>query len=417
MAAVAALCSCSNNEVMEAPESLQTPVTFGTYVGNSVNGRAAVIDNDGLQTGTNTDRENVAKDFGVFGYYTSTSFWQTTDRPNFMYNEQVTYNASNWEYAPLKYWPNNTDDKVSFFAYAPYSSGSDNNISMAPVNTMTEPKISFTVNNTVQSQTDLLYAEQSAASGNTFDLEKQNTTAKVSFNFKHALARIGFTVRAITDETAASGTNVLDSKTKIYVKKVVLLKGTDLTGDYDGSTNDASTQVFYTGGTLNLKNTTKDVALWENPTGTQMLSIAATTSDAGDFVSAESATVTVATTGATENTNGFVLNNTNSATVNPLNNTSSYMMIIPQNLSSDSENLRVYVEYDVVTKGDWGNNSDNDVIIKNKVTAQGLKINFESGKAYTINLQLGMTSVKVNANVTDWSDPAAESSTNNPANS
>lgn len=83
--------------------------------------------------------------FGVFAYYTgSTKYasWSPSSKyPNFMYNEEIKYDAptsgtSQWYYDNVKYWPNGEDGNntsspsntavqkeplyVSFFAFAPY---------------------------------------------------------------------------------------------------------------------------------------------------------------------------------------------------------------------------------------------------------------------------------------------------------
>ena len=55
---------------------------------------------------------------------------------------------------------------------------------------------------------------------------------KVEFKFAHALSRIGFTVKAITDEVNAGGTpKPLDAATTIVLKKVVLYGGNRVTGN------------------------------------------------------------------------------------------------------------------------------------------------------------------------------------------
>ena len=50
--------------------------------------------------------------FGVMGYQ-MTNDWannQTTTAPNFMYNEQITWDANGyWKYDPVKYWPNGNE--------------------------------------------------------------------------------------------------------------------------------------------------------------------------------------------------------------------------------------------------------------------------------------------------------------------
>ena len=63
-------------------------------------------------------------------YYTGGTNWAALSEkptPNFMCNQQVTYeppkpgeSTGTWNYTPLKYWPAQRNDKISFFAYAPY---------------------------------------------------------------------------------------------------------------------------------------------------------------------------------------------------------------------------------------------------------------------------------------------------------
>lgn len=121
--------------------------------------------------------------FGVFAYYTGASGWGTvgsSTTPNFMYNQQVTY-SSGWTYTPVKYWPNADGEKVSFFAYAPYTSNttgfSTNTDAGAPI-------ISYTWGTT----NDLLYDKQ-------IDQVKGTVSSAVTFTFKHALAKVEFKIR------------------------------------------------------------------------------------------------------------------------------------------------------------------------------------------------------------------------------
>ena len=76
-----------------------------------------------------------------------------------------------------------------------------------------------------------------------------------------------------------------------------------------------------------------------------------------------------------------------------------YEMIIPQK----KENLSVYVEYTVETVSVGG--TDNSTI-ENKITTVIPSIDFQAGKAYTLNLVLGMNSVKLDASVDDWTGVA-----------
>ena len=165
-AAVVALASCTTSDEFFDPaqetaqqELNDNAIRFGTYLGNQTvtrAGTAGSVTTESLKTGTHKDAG-----FGVFAYYTGTTTYnsnafygsvktdgtsgQTTQKANFMYNQQVKWNASaaagnvtKWEYTPMKYWPNEVqqgavDDQtnpavgegnyggnVSFFAYAPY---------------------------------------------------------------------------------------------------------------------------------------------------------------------------------------------------------------------------------------------------------------------------------------------------------
>ena len=61
---------------------------------------------------------------GVFAYLTQGTDFGTSSTPNFMYNQKVEKTAGSggsWIYTPVKFWPANSNDKLSFFAYAPHS--------------------------------------------------------------------------------------------------------------------------------------------------------------------------------------------------------------------------------------------------------------------------------------------------------
>ena len=83
-----------------------------------VSGTPGAITTTSLQTGDHKD-----DGFGVFAYYTGVNGYGDYDwfdggsitkiAANFMFNQQVKWNNSlgndyitKWEYAPIKYWPN-----------------------------------------------------------------------------------------------------------------------------------------------------------------------------------------------------------------------------------------------------------------------------------------------------------------------
>lgn len=130
---------CSNEEI-NAPQQSQgnNAIEFSTYLGRNAQG----------SRGTETSTTSIqTSGFGVLAYYTEKTDFANTNKPNFMWNQQVTYKGTNWVYTPVKYWPTKGGDKVSFFAYAPYVAGdndkgivlSDNSVAGAPTATITLP--------------------------------------------------------------------------------------------------------------------------------------------------------------------------------------------------------------------------------------------------------------------------------------
>ena len=144
--------------------------------------------------------------FGVWAYYTNGYSWNNATTPNFMYNQKVQWNVDRWDYSPVKYWPIVPNDKVTFFAYAPYddqlpSTLSDNHGIVLSTNTFAgAPHIDFTVNEeTIANQVDLVYATA---------IDK--TKERVDLHFHHALSRIGFSARTDVDygDTEVKVTNL-----------------------------------------------------------------------------------------------------------------------------------------------------------------------------------------------------------------
>src|SRR5574344_2552498 len=87
-------------------ETTQKAISFDTYLSKTT--RAGAV---GAQS-TETLKTN---GFGVFAYYTGqNAYAKTTTAPNFMYNTKVYGTA--FTYSPVRYWPNNDGDKLSFFA-------------------------------------------------------------------------------------------------------------------------------------------------------------------------------------------------------------------------------------------------------------------------------------------------------------
>ena len=165
---------------------------------------------------------------------------------------------------------------------------------------------------------------------------------KVKFTFNHALAKIGYSLKQ--KETY--------DKTTITVTSIKLV-GSDSKG------------AFYTKGTIDLSKENNGENLW-----TPDESVAKQ-----DFDWLSSNTVLTPTVA----------------------NSNNYLFVIPQDFSATAtNNLSVVVEYTVQTDGTEE--------LKNKVT-KPITTKFEQGKAYMINLTIGLTPIEFDATVDTWKDP------------
>lgn len=159
---------------------------------------------------------------GVYAYYHDGKLWATdaaNNQPDFMWNQQCTYNADleAFVYSPLKYWPNEESDKLSFIAYYPYTNAeladdpdvpeSKAATGLTPLLTNEGkglPSFNFTVKDAAVNQVDLLVSDLIVDLPQTRDTEGDPGTAfndlsindKVKFLFHHALAKVEFRIVA-----------------------------------------------------------------------------------------------------------------------------------------------------------------------------------------------------------------------------
>lgn len=325
IAAMAALTlvSCSSDDLDSFSDnsSKNEAISFDGYLG-----RSAVAVN-GSRGSVETKETLKNKGFGVFGKYDAGA-GQTSD---FFVNQKVTYSttASKWTYTPLKYWP--TQGKIDFLAYAPYDAGTK----------FTSTSIvDFTVKDKAADQKDLLWANAT-----------NKTNGTVTFNFAHALSRLGYSVK-LKDAS-------YESVATITLNKITLA----------GSTTEPTQNAFYIKGTIDLST--------------------------GNWSTASSNDAKQNFEWFDNKTSGDKTLSNNEVIKNPDN---EYLFVIPQDFSTGNANadqLYVIVEYTVSYNGGV------KATVPYKVSQQ-LTNNFEKGKAYTINLTIGLTPIEFDADVTDW---------------
>ena len=400
-------CSSTDESIKDDLKNAEPlPVNFGTYVNQSVTraGTAGDI--------TTTALLGTAGGFGVFGYYSDNVEYSGNQIPNFMYNQAVTStDGTTWTYSPIKYWPNEFGssaisegiDKLSFFAYAPYvavtpstglvTESTTDNITQLTRNTATgDPMVKYIVNSS-GAGVDLLwgvnssglpYLNQSRTAGTTID-------DKITFTFKHALAKLTATIA--TD-------NSIDANSKVYVRSITI------TG-------------FASKGMLNLNNITPNQPLWLSYDGGEPTYEGMTFNDGRNDGREGTAD------GAQANEKNQLLNSTiiqtNTATGGVTNSAANLfsttdLYVIP---SGGTENVDVTIVYDVETEDaklstKLSDGSTPGSSIENRITKTavfGASTGFVAGNAYTINITLGMKQVKLDASVATWGTGSSASPT------
>ncbi len=248
LAAVAALVltGCSKNETFVKVTD-QEAVSFGAYSGRTVTKGGPAVD---------MNLDSLKKHgFGVFATYTGTDTFESLAndkgaKDDFMANQQVSFDGANWVYSPVKYWPNPTDgqdandQKVSFFAYAPYTdstsvdktygiTGFSKEVANDDPNDPSSPTHLHNIVNYTFSKdkpnVDLMWGYQTKVTSTdpvtyTINNNLTRTTNPVRFVFQHLLSKLGG-----SQEGAAANPNPYDDST--YVANGLVVKANPVSLD------------------------------------------------------------------------------------------------------------------------------------------------------------------------------------------
>ena len=228
MTAATLVAACSNdaNFDNEGYEPSNKAIAFDANEEGATTRAIGMID-------SNQDLQALTQGFGVFGSYTGRlTYENTTVSPDFMYNQQVKYDNNLWTYSPVKYWPNNSTDYVSFFAYAPYEATPKDDgqrciIDMSKRYDLGDPWINYRLAenpwSTTNPQVDLLYGQHNNNSTYTpwLDQQKPNNPIdeKLLFTFRHALACIG---DEITIKCSGALANLITDYATITISQVTI---------------------------------------------------------------------------------------------------------------------------------------------------------------------------------------------------
>ena len=461
-AAAAMLAACTSNDALESaqggntamPPLEQGSVGFDAYTrrGLTRGGMTGVMTTDRLK-----ESEANKGGFGVFAYYTDNNDYEQSRIPDFMYNQGVFWNGSIWAYSPIKYWPNEYGsnatsddyDRVSYFAYAPYvgtngngkinkETGSDDDkwgiTGMTRNTTAGDPIIKYIGSFEAAKSVDLLWGVCNEAGWKLvqdgsnqlinegvqglpwlnvqrpFEAATQaDAQQRIKFTFEHALTQLSVNIDAIVDEIY-KGNNQLAAGTKIYVR-----------------------QISFTGlalkGALNLNNDQPNKALWLDYNGQ------------GDIESGSPIVLydglkdgkegTLGSNASNEKTRGLnpeVMSNEGNTTAGVTSETKPLFATDPVMLIPTGEDMEIEIVYDVETEDENlstklsdgktpGSSIENRIKKTISFSDNNLEGGLQSGKHYTVNLHLGMNSVKFDvAEVAEWVDDATQIDVDLPSN-
>ena len=399
---IAALLLMGCAQVEESAEPKGTGAQSADVVGFDVytqratrSGTAGDVTTDNLKTGTHS-----ADGFGVFAYYTGEDNYSLDFTPNFMYNQQVKYNSSaqKFAYEPVKYWPNEENHHVSFFAYAPWvqvdattgAATGDKTYGITGVsrNTFTgAPIVNYIATTDLSKGVDLCW-------GNQLNKQKPTDASKVNFNLSHSLAKLNVQVKSSI---------ALDGNTKIYIRSI----------SFSG---------FTMKGALNLNNTTGTTPLWLGYDGFGRLNKDAVTIYDGrrDGREGSLADANEGLTGLSPNLVQSTLWDdaspkpgvTNSAK-NLFDNSSA--TTTPAYVIPTGDPVDVTIEYDIETKDDnlkgyyLSDGKTYGTSLANRITKRNVLASLDAGKSYTLNLNLGIQDITFEASsVKDWKNDDPE---------
>lgn len=348
--AAALLTSCSQEEeIVKADVATDQAINFTAYTQTANAARGTVVDAAGVD------------EIGVFAFYQPAATGDFTTykyaTPDFMYNQKVADDGTgNWEYSPLKYWPNNAGDKLSFFAYAPYNAAKTwEDLGVKTDVNGTKMTLTFPIYPDVKDQQDYLYAAP------VLNQAKQSTTGNVAFTFDHITSQVNLYAGVEVDEDPATGDDPMawsDADTEIEIKSIEF--------------TDLSSSIIYT-----------------IPTG-------------GALTTTFGSKQNIVMSGADFVTTAALINTTNYAAAQyyQLNATDAVMFLAPEAMS------KAIMTYTVTTTD--AKLPGGKSVITNVAEADLSALTLAAGKVYNLKFLIGMTSVKLTASVNAWDGTATD---------
>lgn len=328
-------CSLENNENVVMEDSAS--ISFDTSWGKDV------------QTRGNEMVYHSIHEIGIFAKTKSDGDWQdgVSFDPSFFMNNVNFLRTwvpekkdwSEWDYKPHHYWPENENQKINFFAYAPRRDNASLNLENNHVRLY---------HSTSNENVDLVWARSLNQNKSTVSKSKNKA---VELQFKHSLAKISFKILSdALDRDTVNGAQVILKSVKLCDK------------------NDSTRGVFIDGGYLNLAT-----GEWDKDAPLSPRKVYTWTSKTD-----------------TKKKKGFLLS---SDTINYKNTSitvsnESYLFILPQ-----TKNYEFYLIVEYVLK-------HADGMVEQRQQVKGLvnskqSMDFLAGKAYNFVLNIPLDRIQV----------------------
>jgi hypothetical protein len=257
-AAAMALTACQNEEAIDSRNGAgindDGAIIFGVSEEDNATRAVGMLFRDNTATGYDAAKNHLLltdHNFGVFASYTGRQKYNlSTVRPDFMFNQKVTYfatGATGWTYEPVKYWPNSNkeyktdqlDEYLSFFSYAPYveldATGTPTgNFSqcvygMSANDEEGDPWVAYQLSeypfvaDVTKGQVDLLYGINKATDTPWLDQQKPTLAdQKLNFQFKHALACVGDKIQIKVSGDLASQLSTNALVPKVFIEYITI---------------------------------------------------------------------------------------------------------------------------------------------------------------------------------------------------
>ena len=415
----AGLSSCAQNEIESVPALDQdNAVGFSTYSGNT---KGKEMTYEMLQE----------KGFGLFGYYHKwregngydIAGWENEDPSwkgaDFMNNHKLAYDANavgtigHWIYSPIKYWPNNVRDRISFIGYAPYVDLSqidpDQAEGIMSIDAATDcdaiyptskaPTIEYRMHKNPTDMIDLVGAvafDQGKIEGGGLN-GYENV---VDLDFEHLMTKVRFYARLngqILDDIKDGSKD-----TKVYVTALKLVGPENNTLLNKNGYREQSNALF-TAGNFNYCGqaefaTTGMIGGWKDLSNEGI----------GEYYDLDQDGflnfTKIKDTNYSKRGTEVVVNNYHGPIA--LVSDDEALYLLPPNNGeglTEDQSVKVYVEYDVVTTDPKLPNGGRHVTTNRDIVDLN-KTSLKMGVAYNVTIEIDVKSVNVDADVAEWED-------------